>query len=251
MRVYIQNASQPGTSTAVGINNIADVSNTTIWSAADYGFNENISGETIMQYQNAKKNTMSLNKWTKIIDTPSRVNGKLTGAGKDFIMPASMWINTTEFSSDFYSGYQLFIQNFGSVGASDQVQPCVTLITELIVEFMQPAFQNNAPSFSQRAFGMRLVTRPDSSDPSLERTYVFNWYKVHKNDDGERVFEIHLIREDGESGSLTYSNLELLEAINSGTSGKYFNGRPASYDGPYPPSKIPTIDYAFGNNINQ
>jgi len=249
IRVYIQNASQQGTSTSVGVNNIADVSNTTVWTAADYGFNENISGETIMQYQNAKKNTLSLNKWVKIVDTPSRINGKLTGSGKDFIMPSSMWVNTTEFNSDFYSGYQLFVQNFGSVGFDIGVQPSVTIVTELIVEFMQPAFQNNASSFSQRAFGMRLVVSPDSSDPSLKRSYVFNWYKVQTNAEGDRVFEIHLVREDGEPGSLTYSNVELLEAIQTGTSGKYFNGRPAAYDGPYPPSKIPAINYAFGNNI--
>jgi len=251
IRVYIQNASQQGqrTSETASINNIADVSNTTVWSASDYGFNENISGESIMQYQNAKKNTLSLNKWVKIVDTPSRINGKLTGAGKDFIMPSSMWINTTEFNSDFYSGYQLFIQNFGSVGMDVSVQPAVTIITELIVEFMQPAFQNNASSFSQRAFGMRLTVSPDSSDPTIKRSYKFNWYRVHTNSEGERCFEIHLVREDGEPGSLTYSNGELLEAIHTGTSGKYFNGRPAAYDGPYPPSKIPMTDYSFGNNI--
>lgn len=247
IKVYIQNASQ--TQTFSNQSNISDVSNTTIWSAADYGFNENISGETIMQYQNAKKNTLSLNKWTKIVDTPSRINGKLTGAGKDFILPASMWVNTTNFSSDFYSGYQLFIQNFGSVGIVPELQPAVTIITELIVEFMQPAFQNNASAFSQRAFGMRLVTQPDSSDPSIKRAYVFNYYRVMKNADGDRVFEIHLVREDGESGSLTFNNTELLEAIHNGTSGKYFNARPATYDGPYPPAVIPSIDYSFGNNI--
>ena len=73
LRVYIQNSAT--SETGISQLNLNDVSNTTIWTAADYGANEDISGETIMQYQNAKKNTLSLNTWTKIIDTPVRING--------------------------------------------------------------------------------------------------------------------------------------------------------------------------------
>jgi len=247
LRVSVQNASQADT--GISQLNLNDVSNTTIWTAADYGSNENMSGETIMQYQNAKKNTLSLNKWTCVVDTPCRINGTagLSVPNSTFIYPEAFWINTAEFDSSFYSGYQIFVQNFGSQGYEPGKQPSITVVTELIVEFMQPAFQNNTSSFSSRAFGMRMTVQPDSSDPTITRTYVFNWYRVLTNSEGERVFEIHLVREDGESGSLTYSNTELREAISTGTSGKYFGARRAQYDGPVPPNEIPDRDFAFGD----
>merc|ERR1719350_2162596 len=73
LRVSIQNSSQ--SETGISQLNLNDVSNTTIWTAADYGSNESLSGETIMQYQNAKKNTLNLNKWTTVVDTPCKING--------------------------------------------------------------------------------------------------------------------------------------------------------------------------------
>ena len=111
---------------------------------------------------------------------------------------------------------------------------------------MQPAFQNNPSAFSQKCFGMKLVTRPDAGNPDNLLAYVFDWYRVYTDSEGERTFQIHLKREDGVSGSLTYNNLELLEAIRTGTSGKYFSGRRATYDGPIPPRKIPEHDFTFG-----
>jgi len=245
MVVSIQNASQ--SETGISQLNLNDVSNTTIWTAADFGSNEEISGETIMQYQNAKKNTLNLNKFTCVVSTPCRINGTpVPGLNHNFVYPASMWVNTAEFNSNFYSGYQMFVQNFGSQSYEPGKQPAITVVTELIVEFLQPAFQNNASSFSSRAFGMRLTVQPDAADPTIKRTYVFNWYRVHTNSEGKRVFEIHLTREDGESGSLTYNNVELREVIHTGTSGKYFGGRRALYDGPVPPLEIPDRDFSFG-----
>lgn len=246
LRVSIQNASQ--TDTGISQLNINDVSNTTIWTAADYGANEDYPGASLMQYQNAKKNTLSLNKFTTIVDTPCRINTNLGLGGKssDFVLDASTWVSTTKFDSSFYSGYQMFIQNFGSQSYEPGKQPSMTIVTEFIVEFLQPAFQNNAAAFSTRCFNMRMVTQPDASDPTIKRAYVFNWYKVHEVD-GVREFQIHLIREDGESGSLTYNNTELRAAISTGTSGKYFNARRATYDGPMPPIDIPAIDYSFGD----
>lgn len=245
MRVSIQNSSQ--SETGISQLNLNDVSNTTIWTAADFGANETISGETIMQYQNAKKNTLSLNNWKCVVDTPCRINGTpIPGVNHHFIYPAGMWISTSLYDSSSYSGYQLFVQNFGSQSYEPGKQPAITVVTELIVEFMQPAFQNNASSFSARAFGIRLTVQPDSSDLSILRTYLFNWFRVHTNSEGKREFEIHLVREDGESGSLTYNNVELREAIHTGTSGKYFNGRRALYDGPVPPLEVPELDFSFG-----
>lgn len=248
LRVSVQNAGTP--STAMSQANLNDVSNTTIWTAADYGANETMTGTQLMQYQNVKKNTLSLNKFVCVVDTDCRINGSVgrsTSDVSDFIYPPGMWINTTVFASHFYSGYQLFAQNFGTYTFQPDQQPSMTVVTELVVEFMQPAFQNNASTFSQRAFGMKMVVQPNSSDPTELRAYVFNWYKVHTNSEGVREFSIHLVREDGEPGSLTYNGPELLEAIRSGTSGKYFNGRRATYDGPMPPRAIPDHDFTFGD----
>lgn len=236
------------TDTGISQLNLNDVSNTTIWTAADYGSNEDYPGSSLMQYQNAKKNTLSLNKFTSIVDTPCRINASLGDSSKkyNFILDASTWVNTSHFDSSSYSGYQMFIQNFGSQSYEPGKQPSMTIVTEIIVEFLQPAFQASASTFSTNCFNMKMVTQPDSSDPTIKRAYVFNWYKVHEVN-GVREFTIHLIREDGESGSLTFSNTELRDAIRSGTSGQYFNGRRATYDGPMPPLNIPAVDFSFGN----
>jgi hypothetical protein len=59
---------------------------------------------------------------------------------------------------------------------------------------------------------------------------------------------IRLTRQDAQPGSLTFTNLELRAAIESGTSGSYFGGRPIIYDGPMPPREIPAIDFEVTNN---
>lgn len=224
-------------------NSINNATSSTIWTAADFGANESVSGVTIMQYQNAKKNTPSLNKWTNIVDTTTRVNSKLTGSNNyDFIMPANLMVNTTNFDSSFYSGYQLFIQNFGTQNQSIDYQPTYTLITTLEVEFLQPAFQNLPSTFVANAFAIRMVTKPT---PESERTYVFDRIMVEKNEDGVREMTIRLTREDGEPGSLTYTSAELRDAIATGTSGQYFSGRHIIYDGPYPPREIPNHDFSI------
>lgn len=224
-------------------NAINNATSSTIWTAADFGANESVSGVTIMQYQNAKKNTPSLNKWTNIVDTTTRINSKLTGGyDYDFIMPGSLMVNTTNFDSSFYSGYQLFIQNFGTQNQAVDYQPVYTLITTLEVEFLQPAFQNLPSTFVANAFSIKMVTKPTED---TTRTYVFDRIIVEKNDEGVREMTIRLTREDGEPGSLTFTAAELREAIASGTSGQYFSGRHIIYDGPYPPREIPTYDFSI------
>jgi len=248
IRVYIQMANN-STSIANDKNPAMNYATTsTVWTAADLGANEGVSGETIAQYSNVKKNTPSLNKWTKIVDTQSLINFKPGyTSGFKYILPSNVWLNTGEAGADAsadYSGYQLFIQSFGTEGLELGLQPCFTLITELDCEFRQPAFQNNASTFSSHAFNMKMITQPDPADPTDLRTYVFNRITVSKNPiTDERQMIIRLVREDGVAGSLTYNSEQLREAIINGNSGIYFDARPITYDGPLPPTAIPEIDY--------
>jgi len=222
---------------------------TTIWTAADYGMNETVSGESIMQYQNAKKNTININKWTKIVDTDCRINGNLgidgVTSSSSCILPGSIWLNTAGFGDSAlfnkaYSGYQLFIQCFGLNNIAPQIAPAFTLVTELEVEFMQPAFQNNPSSFTVESFNIKMQCQPNAADPSEIRVFVFDRITVEDDAEGERVMTIRLKREDGLAGSLTYTAAEMRDAIESGTSGQYFSGRPIVYDGPFPPTEIPS-----------
>lgn len=234
IRVSIQAAAQiiNSTSSASPLNTVA---NTVVWTAADFGNNETVSGTTIMQYQNAKRNTLSLNKWTPIVNTPSRINAKLQGSHDySFIMPAATWCNTTEYNSSFYSGYQLFIQSFGAQTLQPGSTPAYTIQTELEVEFMQPAFQNTASSFTSRIFDVKLSVIPDGSQPDAFREYVFERVIVEPNDLGEREYKVLLKRADGQPGNITYTSGELLQVYEQGKSGQYFGNRKAIYDGPVP-----------------
>lgn len=245
IKVSIQMADGDGAAGASALNNVPTA---VIWSASDLGANESISGESIMQYQNVKRNTPSLNKWTNIIDTSCNVNASLqSGASWNFILPRDTWLNTSYFDSSSYSGYQLFIQNFGTQNNAVASQPAFTVQTELIVEFMQPAFQTTTSSFTVEAFGIQMVTQPDAADPTVLRTYAFNKYQVLTNPAGEREFKITLKRQDGIPGSLVFTNTQLREAIITGTSGIYFDGRPIKYDGPLPPKGIPDVNYEVIN----
>eukprot|EP01084_Bolivina_argentea_P168479 292162_1 len=249
LRVSIQMANTPGASGASALNNVPT---TTVWTAADLGSNESISGETIMQYQNVKRNTPSLNKWTCVVDTSCNVNASLdTSTNSSYILPASTWLNTSLYNSSSYSGYQIFIQNFGIQNNTVDFQTSYTIQTELEIEFMQPAFQNNASNFTVEAFGMKMVTQPDANNPTDLRTYVFEKYNVFTHQSGasagQREFSIRLTRQDGLPGSLTFTGEELRNAIITGTSTPYFSGRPILYDGPMPPKEIPAITYEVVN----
>lgn len=246
IRVSIQMANTPGAAGATAINSVPT---STIWTAADLGANESISGESIMQYQNVKRNTPSLNRWTNIVDTRCNINTSLDSSGTwNYILPNNTWLNTSYFNSSSYSGYQLFIQNFGIQSQTPEFQTSYTVQTELFVEFMQPAFQSNPSNFTIEAFGMRMVVQPDANDATDLRIYTFDRYQVQTNSSGEREFSIHLVRQDGQSGSLTFTGTQLRNAIATGTSTPYFGGRPIIYDGPMPPMEIPTIDYEIINN---
>lgn len=246
MKVSIQNAFRPDQGYPDGISPINQATAVTVWTAADWGMNETVSGESIMQYQNAKKNTVSVNKWTRIVDTAVRANGSMGVPGADSyscILPYATWFNTSGFPNgnlwnNGFSGYQLFIQSFGTQNLQPQYQPSFTLVTELHVEFMQPAFQNNPSAFATRAFEILMVTQPDAADPSATRNFIFDRLTVDTVND-ERVMTIRLKREDGQPGSLTFTAEELRQCIITGTSGSYYGGRPIVYDGPFPPRELP------------
>jgi hypothetical protein len=132
------------------------VANTTIWTAADLGANESACGRQLLQYQNAKRNTLSLNKWTKIVDTTCNINCSLTtieGTSNKsrFILPRSTWVNTDSgLDSKMYSGFQIFIQNFASRTVSPNHAPSFQLQHEIQVEFLQPSYQALPSTFSHR-----------------------------------------------------------------------------------------------------
>lgn len=234
IKVSIQAASQiiNATSSASPLNTVA---NTVVWTAADFGNNESVSGTTIMQYQNAKRNTLSLNKWTPIVNTAARVNAKLEGSNNySFIMPNSTWVNTTQFSSEFYSGYQLFIQSFGAQTLQPGSTPAYTIQTELVVEFMQPAYQNTASTFTSRIFDAKLAVIPEGNEPDTFRNYIFERIIVEPDATGNREYQVLFKREDGQPGNLAYTSEEFNTLYETGKSGQYFNNRRCIYEGPQP-----------------
>merc|ERR1712113_165849 len=121
--------------------------------------------------------------------------------------------------SSFYSGYQLFIQSFGAQTLQPASTPAFTIQTELIVEFMQPAFQNTASSFTSRIFDVKLTVIPDGSKPDETRDYIFERVIVEPNDSGEREYKVLLKRADGQPGNITYTSGELLQVYEQGKSG--------------------------------
>lgn len=227
---------RPEQSTASQLNNLNAVASALVWTAPDYGANETVSGASLLQYQNAKRNTVSLNKWTNIVNTDCKINSNLSlgGSAGNFALPSSTWINTTNYRSDFYSGYQMFIQLPGFQSFTVGAFPGFTLVTELHVEFLQPAFQNSVSTFSTRVFDCKVQVIPDPALPNDYRTYVFDTLTFDRNANGKREYQVRLVREDGQPGSITYTNAEFLDVYNNGTSGQYFGNRKVIYDGPIP-----------------
>lgn len=188
-----------------------------------------------MQYQNAKRNTLNLNKWTPIVNTSSRINAELQGSNSfSFIMPGSTWCNTTQYSSEFYSGYQLFIQSFGAQNLTTAVVPSYTIQTELVVEFLQPAFQNGVSTFTQDVFEATLSVIPDGSAPETFRDYIFERITAEPDADGKPELLTFFKRADGQPGNVSYNQEQLLSLYEEGTSQQYFGNRRCIYTGPVP-----------------
>jgi hypothetical protein len=198
-----------------------------IWTAADYSFNETVSGVSVCSYNNAKVHTLSLNGIKTIVNTGCRINQK--GTFPFTILPGSTWLDTSTDigNSNVYSGAQLFMRMQGNDNAN--YLPSIQLIFEVDVEFKQPAYQNRPDQFEEQFIGSKLTTIPDGSDPEVTRDYVVTGYTL--NDVGNNV---RLERSDGQAGSLDYTQEEFWEVFINQSSGKYFNDRAIIYDGPIP-----------------
>lgn len=199
-----------------------------VWTAADWGLNETVSGVSIMSYQNARCHTLSLNSMKKVVDTSTRLN--LTSTTPLAIMPSNAWLDTsTDQGSNRYNGFQLFARMPG-VNANNYL-PEIQVVFEVDVQFKQPAYQNRPNSFEADIVGSQLVTNPNSADPTDLRTYTC--VKVELDASG---YNYRFERVDGQSGSLTFDQTEMWEVYIFGNSGPYFGGRAATYTGP-PPRK--------------
>jgi len=199
-----------------------------IWTAADWSFNESISGETIMSYNNAKCHTLSLNGIKTVANTTCRINQQ--NMTPKTILSSKQWLDTSEdlsAQSNNYSGVQFFARMNGV--SSTNYLPSLQIIFEYDVEFKQPAYQNRPSTFESEIVGSKLITIPDGSQPESTRTYLVDYYTM--NDSGNIY---HLVREDGEPGTLTYTQVEFWEMWQTRTSGKYFGGRDVVYIGPEP-----------------
>jgi len=231
----IQVSVQLAPSQAVTTTDIAAIAGATIWTAADFGSNENTSGKELQQYQNAKRNTLNWNKWVNVVNTSSRINARLNGSNSsDFILPTSTWVNTNLFDSSNYSGYQVFVQLPGFQNSSPGALPSLTFVTTLTVEFMQPAFQATASSFQTEIYDAILSVIPDGNFPDVYRDYKFLRLTSERNATGEREYKVIFDRVDGQPGTITYSDAEFRSLYETMTSGQYFSDRRVKYTGPAP-----------------
>lgn len=199
-----------------------------IWTAADFSFNESVSGVSICSYNNAKVHTLSLNGIKTVANTQCRINQENTTPRT--ILPATTWLDTSadlSSTSNNYSGVQFFAKMDG-LSATNYL-PKLQLIFEYDIEFKQPAYQNRPDSFESDIIGAKLITIPDSSDPDATRDYTCVNYTINNTGNNYR-FE----RSDGQPGSLDFTAEEMFSVYVTNTSMQYFNGRKAVYIGPIP-----------------
>lgn len=196
-----------------------------VWTAADWGLNETLSGVSIMSYNNARCSTLSLNEIKTVVNTTTRLN--LGGESPLAIMPTSAWLDTsTDQGTNRYNGFQLFARMPG-MNANNYL-PEIQVIFEVDCEFKQPAFQNRPTTFEQEIIGSTLEVQPAENDPA---TRMYNVTEVKQTANG---LEYRLLRSDGEPGSLTYTGEEMYSVWTFANSGPYFSGRGASWTGPQP-----------------
>jgi hypothetical protein len=207
--------------------NLDSVAAMQVWTAADFSTNENISGVSIMSYNNARCHTLSLNGLKTVVNTKTVLNQQ--NLVPRTILPANSWLDTSNdiSSSNVYSGAQIFIRMPG-MDATNYL-PSVQLIFEIDVEFKQPAYQNRPTLFESDFVGSLLSVIPSSSTPEVTREYKVVSYTL--NDSGNNV---RLERTDGQPGSLDYTQEEFWEVTFYRTSGQYFGNRAADYTGPVP-----------------
>lgn len=197
------------------------------WTCADLSANENVSGVSITSYNNARCTSLSLNGITTVVSTRCRLNDQTTAPIT--ILPYSTWLDTSQDLSDTklkYSGSQVFIKM--PFKLSTDFTPQIQMIIEYDVAFKQPAWQNRPNSFEMDIVGSVLEVQPIANNPEM-RAYVCKSYKID-GDGGDYRFE----REDGEPGSLNYSQQDFWEVYYTQTSGSYFGGRRVKWTGPIP-----------------
>jgi len=202
-----------------------------VWTAADWSFNESVSGVSIMSYNNAKVHTLSLNGIKTVANTTCRINQE--SMTPKTILPSSTWLDTSQdldSQSNDYSGVQFFAKMDG-ITATNYL-PRVQVIFEYDVEFKQPAYQNRPNTFESDIIGAKLSTIPD---PNSEDRRIYECTDFTINSSG---FDYRFEREDGQPGSLNYDAKEMYDVYIYRTSGQYFNNRAADYTGPIPRKPI-------------
>jgi len=222
-RVYIQSGYNNYNQTYNTVN-LDSVLSSTVWTAADYGNNENVSGVDMFSYQNARFHSLSMNSYKKIVDTRTRLN--LQNDQPIGILPASTWLDTSLISgSDLqYSGFQIFTRMPG-ISATNYL-PKYQLIVELDIQFKQPAWQNMPSSFLLRIIGSTLdCDLPDGT------TRMYKCEGLRLTEQGQTI---RFARVDGQAGTLTYSLSDFHEVYATGHNVGYFNDLPARYTGPIP-----------------
>lgn len=222
-RVFIQPGYQSYNQTYNTVNLDATIA-TTVWVAADYGINENVSGVDLMSYQNAKFHSLSINNYKKIVDTTLRLN-QTTGA-PIMVLPGSTWLDTSlDFNNVKYSGFQIFTMMPGM--SATNYLPKYQMIVEVDCEFKQPAWQNISSQFQEDAFDATLLCDINDNEQRL--------YKLTKISREENDSSIRFEREDGQPGSLTYSIANFYQVYETGHNVGYFGDRKVVYTGPIPP----------------
>jgi len=199
-----------------------------IWTAADFSFNETVSGVSITSYNNARCHTLSLNGIKTVANTQVRINQE--NMTPRTILSSKTWLDTSQdltSTSNNYSGVQFFAKMPG-ITATEYL-PQLQLIFEYDVEFKQPAYQNRPSSFETDFIGSTLTVIPDPLLPLDTREYYVDRYTLSSA--GNRV---SLLRSDGVAGSLIYTQAEFWDVYVNRTSGQYFGNRPADYSGPEP-----------------
>jgi hypothetical protein len=197
-----------------------------IWTAADLSANETISGESILSYNNAKVNTLSLNNFTQLVNMRPQVNDET--ATPLTILPRSTWLDTSsDQTTAQYSGFQLYAVMPG-LNATNY-RPRFTIIYEYEIEFKQPAYQNRPSAFEMDIVGALLEVIPNGSLPEEFREYKCVSYTIDSSGNDYR-FE----RTDGQAGSLNYDQAEFFTLFTTQRSGGYFGDREVRYTGPIP-----------------
>lgn len=197
------------------------------WTCADLSANELVSGISITSYNNARVSTLSLNGLKTVVNTRCKLNDVTTTPKT--LLPYSTWLDTSTDLQDSklkYSGAQVFLKM--PFKLSTDFIPMVQVIIEYDVEFKQPAWQNRPTSFELGVIGSILEVQPVPGTLDL-RPYVCKSYKID-GDGGDYRFE----RQDGEPGSLNFTQKEFWEVFYTQTSGTYFGGRKIKWTGPIP-----------------